>query len=525
MKKILAPTYFVLTLFAFTLSLFLNQEYFYRLAYDNLLLYQLKQVASTLVLFAVGYIFMKVVQRHFNDVWVLLLSMPCGIALWVFVAQILLLTNITYTMYRVFAMIGAIIALGFITRKVMKWPPIGKMIPSATVCLLVGGTALLVSTGLNYVNMNYDSYLYFTNYGKVMALFGDYQAWNTNNAFVITNIGQFLATLNSYTAFWGLEYCLPILSFMVINMYAIFIRAVYEMTEKMQRNVRVAFITISALALISCTCVLVYGNWMLSNSFIMYYLTIAGILGANAPKKMSIDYALVLCGCSLAITLLRKDGIIVVCFLFVCYCCNNIAKGKTLSLLFLPSAFAQLYYIGYVRFFLKSDVHTALGTSILNNKFIILTVMAVAATVVYLLVVHPWISRWLGKKLNIVILSGMFLAIICAIAIKLEASIEHIDAIFHVLVSPAYGFSLLMWLLILALIFSEKIEWNYELLLVIGYCMLTFLIYWNKGNREQGIDNSGMRTFVQIVPMIFYGASKIIGERIEKIWKVNDVNY
>lgn len=516
MKKKVSLLYFAFSLIIFIISIFLNREYFYKLAYDNLLLYQLKQVVTTLIMFVIGYLFMKAVQGYFDNGWVILLAMPCGVALWVFVAQFLCLTNITYMMHRTFIVIGAIIVLCFAIRKAAKYPIRDRLLPSEVECLWIGGTILLVSTGLNYVNMNYDSYLYFANYGKMMAFSGDYREWNTNNAFVITNIGQFLPTLNSYTAFWGLEYCLPILSFMILNMFAIFGRAVYELTDKMQLRKRIGYTILSIFALTSCTCVVVYGNWMLSNSFIMYYLTIAGIMGANVPKKISLDYALVLSGCGVAITLLRKDGIILVCFLFVCYCCNHVAKGKVLSLLFLPSAVIQFYYIGYVRFFLNSQTYTALGTSILNNKFIILTGMAVFITIVYLLAGHRWMVRWFGEKLNIIILAGMLIAIICAIAINIETSIEHIDAIFHVLVSPAYGFSLLMWLLFLALIFSEKVEWNYEILLVIGYCMLAFLIYWNKGNREQGIDNSGMRTFVQIVPMIFYGFSKIIAERIEK---------
>lgn len=516
MKKKVSLLYFTLCLIIFIISIFLNWEYFYKLTYDSLLLYQLKQVVSTLIMFVIGYLFMKAVQGYFDNVWVILLSMPCGVALWVFVAQFLCLTNITYMMHRTFIVIGTIIVLCFVIRKAAKCPIRDRILPSAVECLWVGGTILLVSTGLNYVNMNYDSYLYFANYGRMMAFSGDYREWNTNNAFVITNIGQFLPTLNSYTAFWGLEYCLPILSFMILNMFAIFGRAVYKLTNKMQFRKRISYTLLSVFALTSCTCVVVYGNWMLSNSFIMYYLTIAGIMGANVPKKISLDYALVLSGCGLAITLLRKDGIILVCFLFVCYCSNHVAKGKILSLLFLPSAVMQLYYIGYVRFFLKTQTHTALGTSILNNKFILLTFIAIVATLLYLMAIHQMMNKWCGKNLNIIILVGMLATIIGAIAIEFDMSMQHIDAIFHVLVSPAYGFSLLMWLLILAFLCSEKIEWGYEILFIAGYCMLTFLIYWNKGNSEQGIDNSGMRTFVQIVPMIFYGASKIIAERIEK---------
>lgn len=511
MKKKLSFFYLMGCLLLFIISIKNNEEYFYRIMYDDLTLYQIKQVLSVLVLYMIGYLLLKAVQHHFSDCWVLLLSLPCGAALWVFASQFLFLANITYMMHRVFIVIGIALVLFYGGRKIFRIPLQGRIIPDISVCMLVIGTAFLVSTGYNYVNMNYDSYLYFANYGKMMAVAGDYREWNSRDAFVITNIGQFLPILNSYAAFWGLEYCLSIQSFFVINMFAIFGNAVYKLTGKSQQfKSRIVYTILFTFALASCTCVVVFANWMLSNAFIMFYLMIAVILGMHPPQKFSLDYVIALCGSSLAITLLRKDGIVIVCFLFVGYCCNKIMKRSILLLCFAPSVIAQLYYIGYVRLFLRAQTITARGTSIINNKFIMLMLLVILLTILFVIFVYPLMERWFPHKIFETLLLLIFIVVIAAILLRLEVSINHIDAILRVLSSSAYGFSIIAWLTILAISLVKGFKIDYGAFVILGYCMLIFLIYWNKDNTTQGIDNSGMRAFVQIVPMIYYwGADKL----------------
>lgn len=522
MKKSIPWIYVIISIGIFVFSLFSNREYFYKLANENLIMYQMKQVISLLFLYVIGYLFLKAIQDYLNDRWIALLAMPCGVAIWVFLGQFLFMTNITYMMHRMLIVIAGCLMICFAIRRAFHFPIKGSLLPDMTVVFFVIGTAFLVSTGFNYINMNFDSYLYFADYGKMMAWAGDYREWNTQDAYVITSIGQFLPTLNSYTAFWGLEYCVAIQSFMCLNMYAIFAYAVYEITEgRLERKARIQYTALFTAAFVTCTCVLVYGNWMLSNAFLMYYLILMGIFGAKVPEKVSLDYMLILCGSGLAITLLRKDGIIIVCFMAVCYCYNKKMNAAVITLCILPSIIAEVYYIGYVRFFLHAQSLLARGTSILNNKFVIMILACIALTVAYVLLIHPVLQRWLKEKVFLLLLCGMFVTVIGAILMKFMVSIDHIDAVLHVLLSETYGISLFIWLLLLAMVLTKKQTVDYEIFLLCGYCMLTFLIYWNKGNTEKGIDNSGMRMFVQAVPLIYYVAAdklvEVVGIGFERI--------
>lgn len=515
MKKAIPWVYAVICFAIFVFSLFRNSDYFYRLSNDNLILYQVKQAASVVFLYVVGYLFLKSMQDYLNNIWVALLALPCGAAIWVFLGQFLFMANITYMMHRMVILTMVCLILCFGIRKVFHRPIRKNLLPSTLTCLCVIGTAFLVSTGFNYINMNFDSYLYFADYGKMMAWAGDYREWNTTDAYVITNIGQFLPTLNSYSVFWGLEYCVAIQSFMTLNMYAVFSYAVYEVTgNRLGQKAKLQYTVLFTAAVVTCTCILVYGNWMLSNAFLMYYLIIMGIFGAKIPKKVSIDYVLILSGSALAITLLRKDGIIIVCFMTICYCCNKIMNSNLILVSILPSVIAQIYYIGYVRLFLHAQAQTARGTSILNNKFVIMIVGCIALTMMYIILIHPILQHRLNEKVFLFLLCGMFIAVVVAILVKFMISVDHIDAVLHVLLSESYGISIFVWLLLLAMVLVKKQKIDYEIFLLFGYFMLTFLIYWNKGNTEKGIDNSGMRMFVQLVPMIYYVAADKLVETV-----------
>ncbi len=62
-------------------SMFANRGYFDRLARANVFWYQTKQVLSLLVLFFIGYAFVKVIQHRLSELWVCLLSVPSAVCL------------------------------------------------------------------------------------------------------------------------------------------------------------------------------------------------------------------------------------------------------------------------------------------------------------------------------------------------------------------------------------------------------------------------------------------------------------
>lgn len=506
-RKCLSIGFLLLSIAVFISSIYLNMSYFYTVSIRNIWLYQLKQAGAVLLLFAAGYLFLKAAQEYFDDRWISVLAFPCGICLWVFVSFGLLAADIVYYAYRVYLLIGLILAAAFLIRRKRRIPLRGGLFPGIGTCCIAVGTALLVSTGWNYVIMNYDSYLYFADYGKTLTVLQEWKAFSNENSYVLTNIGQFLPLLNSYTAFWGLDYCLPVQSFLMLNTAAVFAVALYDKVRgKLGRKKSYVYVGMFVLLLITCTALFVYSNWLLSNAYLMVYLFLALMLGDRAPGKMTPDYAIVLMGAGLAVTLLRKDGIIIICFVYVCYACRKVWDSKRLVFLFLPSASAQLYYIFFIKKVIHAQTHTALGTSILNTDFIIMTAAAAVMTVVYLLFIHDFILKLAKGRIYLFLLAGLILTAAAAFMLKPLTSIDHIDAVLRVLSGSSYGLSILVWGVFLCAYLACGPKLDYEIFIIAGYCLLTFLIYWNKGNTEHGIDNSGMRAFYQIIPMIYYAA-------------------
>lgn len=501
--------YMIICSTLFISSIWLNQDYFNQLSNQNIYVFQICQVFSVLVLYFAGYVFLTAVQELLSDTWVLLLAFPCGIALWVFASMALLMTDIVYYQYRVYLLMAVGTGIMLMIRKIMKLPRLQKKLPSYKTVFIVLGMALLVSTGWNYAIMNYDSYLYFANYGKTLTLFQEWKAFNTGNAYVLTNIGQFLPLVNSYAAFWGYEYSLPIQSFLMMNTLAALSVYIYQYSETKLGKRKSAFFTIYyGIAVVSCTPLLIYSNWLLSNAFLMVYLFIAVLICDKVEKRLSFDYGIIITGASLAVTLLRKDGIIIVCFLFVCISCKKICSREKLLLMFLPSAAIQLYYIYLIRNVIGAVTRTAAGTSILNKKFIALTVAGIAGTILFIFFLESIIEKVFKKRIYAILLGLMFLAAICAIMLKPVTSIDHIDAIIRVLLGSSYGYTVFAWGILCIIILLSSSKLDFHKFFIIGYCILTFLIYWNKGNTEQGIDNSGMRMFYQVIPIFYYYAGR-----------------
>ncbi len=90
-----------------TVSMALNRGYFHHLACGSVVWYQVKQALALFALFAVGYLFLKVIQHHLSELWVCMLAFPTAVCLWCFCSEFLLLADFTYRFWRVCFLIGA----------------------------------------------------------------------------------------------------------------------------------------------------------------------------------------------------------------------------------------------------------------------------------------------------------------------------------------------------------------------------------------------------------------------------------
>lgn len=556
----------VLSVLLLVVSMFVNRGYFYHLTHGSVVWYQTKQVLALLLLFVIGYVFLKVIQHHLPELWVCLLAFPTAVCLWCFCSEFLLLADFTYRFWRVCFLIGAGILACYGFRRLRHIPlqvaafstdkatADGKVsarstIPSCgrvsahdriaaygRIIAVVAGICCLVSTGWTYVLLNYDSYFYFSDYGKALTLMMSYKDIVSDNSFVLTNIGQFLPLVSSYMTYWGLDSGAPVLSFFIVNLYAAFGVAVYEQVHARLGTRRAAcFAGLSLLLLASCSAFFMYTHWVLSNTYILFYLFFLFYLGKDHWKAPSVDRALLIGLYALAVTMLRKDGLIIICFVFICYSVRKLYPSWILALLFLPSAAYQLFYIYWLRHIIYARTSLAFGTSLLSDNFMKLVLLGVVGTFFYLLVLHLLAERMMKRYLPHAMTLFLIAALCYFMSENLIRSIDFVDAWLRNFGGFGFGFCMLQILLLITLVLlmpylpavnaagtlklqkeQKTSRYGYAWFFVLGNILVTFIIYRQKGNMEVGIDNSGLRSLYQILPVFYYAAMTTIAPLFEK---------
>ena len=525
--------FFVLSLLLLVVSMLMNRSYFHHLAYGSVVWYQTKQVLSLLFLFAVGYAFVKVIQHHLPELWVCLLAFPTAVCLWCFCSEFLLLADFTYRFWRVCFLIGAGILVCCLFRRIRHIPLAAVTLPIGRTLAVVAGVCCLVSTGWNYIILNYDSYFYFSDYGKALTLMMSYKDIVSDNSFVLTNIGQFLPLVSSYMTYWGLDSGAPVLGFFIINLFAAFGTAVYEQVHARFGTKRAAgYAGVSLLLLASCSIFFLYTHWILSNTYILFYLFLLFYLGSEHWKSPSVDRALLIGLYTLAVTMLRKEGLIIVCFLFICYSARKLYASWILALLFLPSAAYQIFYIYWLRHIIYARTTLAFGTSLLSDNFMKMMLLGIVATFCYLLVLHFLAERILKRYLMHVMTLFLIAALCLFMSKDLTLSVDFIDTWLRNFSGIGFGFCSLQILLLVTLVLlvghtpavrNEKSpkdreipRYGYSLFFVLGNVLITFIIYLQKRNLDVGIDNSGLRALYQIIPVFYYAAMTAIAPLFEK---------
>lgn len=521
-KQLYCYLFMGISLLLFGISMLTNRDYYAEIALGSVYWYQLRQILSILLLYLFGYLFMKGIQHRLSDLWCHIMAFPSAVCLWCFMSQFLLLADFTYRIWRVLFLMTAFIALCYLIRRIRKVPTafcVRTLLPSLAV---VTGIACLCSTGYCYIVLNYDSYFYFSDYGKALMTLMSYKDIVSKNSFVMTNIGQFLPLVSAYTTRWGLDTMIPLQCFMLINTLTAYAVCIYQAAVKAFRAKKAGIYTAGfVILLLSCTPFFLFSNWILSNTWIAFYLFLLFWLNLTYdPAHPGVDYALLFCGFSVAVTMLRKDGIIFICFLFVCcsyrlYRRLSDASQKSrrlhsagLALIFLPSGLYQLFYLYYLTHIIHATTTLSVGTSLLDGRLRLLLTLGILATMAYLFLLHGFIERLLKHRLPYIFTAGLFGVFALFVLKERALLLDFIDVWFRNLFGTAFGFALFGILLLVCLILLCRPVYDDSLFFVVGYLLVMLIIYWNKGNLEQNIDNSGLRALYQIL-MTFYAAAAI----------------
>lgn len=470
-------------------------------------------------LFLVGYIFLRLIQTKLTSLWTFVLAYPAGTALYAFVGQAFLLCDFTMRIWRIFIVIAILFAVLFVVRKLRHIPFEKHTLPLLPIICTILSVTLIVSTGIFYIVMNYDSYFYFSDYGKTLAKFMCYKDFLTDDTYVLTNIGQFLPIVSSYAATWKLDTMNHLHVAMLINAILAFSIAIYEEAKTHTSAQKALLYTLGfTLMLVSCSPFFLFSNWLLSNSWILFYMLFLFIMVyqfRQTDDLLSFDQSLLLCGFSLCITMLRKDGLLITCFIFIAISvCQSLSsmnasrpkrflRSAQLALLFLPSLMYMALYVYVIKHVLYVSVLTAQGTSLLSGNNTTLLFIAGGLTILYLCFLFHPLERICKSYLPHCFLL-LLLAALGVYAVKdIPLFLDYMDVWFRNVVGISFGYSMLLLLFLSVLITLLQKKTDGFSFWIIGYILLVLVIYWNKRNLETDIDNSGLRAMYQIIPELF----------------------
>lgn len=525
----------------FAISLWINHDYFYKLAYDNLFCYQFKQLAALCIMWMIGVVFLLLIRTVLSDPMVILLSFPTGLCLWVFSSFFLLMSEIPYTVPAVAVILLAVyVVLFFLRRRASGRQLPGKAFPgrenaSSTHGLslflscnfpmlsVLLGAMLLCSTGIVYVFLSYDSYFYFINYGNALTVLKNFADIVGSNSFTLTNIGQFLPLVNSYAFFWGLDQSFQIQAFLTFNILVCFF---YGSLRLFGRNLSAKkalfFSALLTLFLASSTCFVILSSWVLANMYCMVYLFLIVFLVELTCGQDTPEINILISMFLTALTLLRKDGIIFAAFLCVWIALRNIRSKKAQLVIFLPAAIVELWWLFYVRIVLNASVGQAVYSSVTNNKNIFLVIAAIVAACLYILLVHPFLQHLFQIRLSfpqgetLLLYLGMIGLIGLLTLRDWNFIADNVDmTIRNMLLFPSiWGISAVMYAALVVITMLHKHFWDKDTFLWLGYIILNFLSYSMVDSKWFWVnwDDSYMRVFLQIIPVIVFICAKKLSE-------------
>ena len=513
----------------FLSSLFVNHDYFYKLAYDNLFCYQLKQFAALLIMWLLGGAFLLLIRTTLPDSIVILLAFPTGICLWAFASFFLLMLGIPYTVPAVAVTLLAVYVLIFFLRRRISNERLQtnslRNLPAASprnISLLSTflGVMLLCSTGILYVFLSYDSYFYFINYGNSLTILKSFADIVGSNSFTLTNIGQFLPLVNSYAAFWGLDQSFQIQTFLTFNLLACFFYGSLCLFRKnLSAKKALFFSALLTLFLASSTCFIILSSWVLANMYCMVYLfLIVFVIDAGNHGIHNPEVCILVSMFLTALSLLRKDGIIFAAFVCVWIALRDMWSKKTQLLVFLPAAIVELWWLFYVRIVLDASVGQAVYSSVTNNKNIFLVVAAIVGTCVYILLVHPFLEHLFRNRLSfpqgetLLLYLGMIGLIGLLTLRDWNFIVDNVDmTIRNMILFPSiWGISAVMYAMLIVITMLKKPFWDADTFLWLGYIILNFISYSMVDSKWFWVnwDDSYMRVFLQIVPVIVFICGK-----------------
>lgn len=471
--------------------------------------YQMRQIGAIAFLFFLGIPVTVVLMDGINSLQKKLLIYPFGITEWIVISVVLLLLGIPYSFFSMMAILLIInILLIVIWRiKIKKEQESNDRIQNMVsfICILFG-TGIILSSGLLFVYMSFDSVYFINFWGKSIAIEGKLTEFMST---YLTATGFGIATLSSLSYMVGMDHFFWIHQLLIIDVLALF---VIKVNTKIRNEISKYhfFYSLGFMAFIfTIPIVAIVGGWIISNSYIMIYLIllIFFIEEISHTDKVDLKRKLVLSIICFLLPFLRVDAGITICGILIGLSISAIVTKDILQSIFLPS------FLGIILYFLK--IYSLIGEIdglFLSDKTILEIIGSFGIIGIYYLCLR---NKWIFNRkyfISTILTATMGITFIMTV-LEPEKSINTYKVLLYNFSKLREGYweiSLFWLLLFLAYTtLKSKAKMSYLQAIVLVLLIETFLLALLRGAvldlpARMGYGDSFNRIFASYIPLCVY---------------------
>lgn len=451
-----------------------------------------------------GYGTLSMTNPKMKGVIKLILCFPVGLAGFVLVGSLILITGIPYT--AVSTVLGCVLLCAGMYFLLCRRDGISRFLPESGVKGLLIGTGVIIAvsgicaSGLLPISVSNDTYYFFSFYPRcIVDAKGLLQTFDV----YLTDVGIGSAALGTLPYLFGFNETFGVQYMLNVSTLALFAKGVFDLPKTGSFRKKLLFALLSVGLLIAATPFQIVARWALSNVYFMDYMLIGAYLAQNLLDEEAENSYMPLFLVSLMLSALRMEGTVYVALFVMCI---SILKYDSKQLAFgmiLPALVLHVMYC--VRIFLFMDLSSPY--QFMTPAKAAILVVIYLAIMVYLL----WIRNRLGRLepfVGPVILLGLaglngllFLRSPSDFATNMVAFMDNITStggwgLFPVCVAAIY-------LLSLGKGFRPTF-WDY---LSFGYLLYAVAVgFMREGGLRASVGDSGNRVLLQLVPLILFAA-------------------
>ncbi len=484
-----------------------NNELLSGIVYRLTVGYQVRQLATTLIIFLLGY-FIVACLLPYNPIAYMGLSFPTGLAVWSFSSIVILACNITYCLPVMMIMIGSSFCIFLIWRK--EYFKTINYLAAIRHALYIASFILIISAGFMPIITTYDSHIFIYQFGEMIANQGSICSEAVGACILATGINS--ALMVSLARFAGFETIQAFHWMLILSLVlCVFHHIKKVVNQQASKKKMIATAIIICCLLFGIPSFLYLIHMVNSCTYMMVFITIICLYSFDFSKDNRNSGWILISLFLVWLSFGRLESGVMAAFFIVCIGHLSISK-KNMIIITIPMVLLQSSFLLRI---LSEKTFTALSTreNFLSASAVTVIFFSMIAVVFYVLFFENVLFKGIRQQLPELIIIGLIAACLLIGMYTSEKFVVNVLAVLHNLEIEYWKYFPHTAAIVLggAIIYKKKLDW-WDCILF-GYALLNFVVCLGRElPLREGFGDSYNRILCSLVPLTFYVMIKRISE-------------